>query len=271
MDAHTSAPVIPVSSADTPAPAGKKCSGCQTDNDLGFEFDYAFQPIVHVRSRTIFAHEALVRGPNGEPAYTILDRVTDANRYQFDQACRVKAIENAARLGMQSLLSINFLPNAVYKPEACIRTTLAAAERFGFPTDRIVFEVAESERVVEMDHLLDIFRKYDSLGFHTAIDDFGAGFSGLDLLCHFQPRILKIDMRFVRDIDSNPAKQAVVDGIVHMGSKLGTRIIAEGVETVAERDCLAALGIRLMQGYLFARPAFRALGEIDPAAWRDAD
>lgn len=92
------------------------CGLCRDATPLDFDFSYAYQPIVDVDARQVFAHEALVRGPAGEPAPTVLSRITDANRYQFDQACRSKAIEIAARLGMQSNLSINFLPNAISGP-----------------------------------------------------------------------------------------------------------------------------------------------------------
>jgi EAL domain-containing protein (putative c-di-GMP-specific phosphodiesterase class I) len=168
---------------------------------------------------------------------------------------------------MSSLLSINFLPNAVYQPEACIRSTLEAAQKYGFPVERIIFEVTEGEKVVDRQHLLNIFRKYDELGFRTAIDDFGAGYAGLGLLSEFQPSILKIDMELIRDIECRPAKQAIVEGIIHISAKVGSTVIAEGVETKAEQDWLASAGITLMQGYYFCRPAFQALGEIDPAVW----
>ena len=112
------------------------CDGCQGESrQLGFAFSYAFQPIVDLRDGSIYAHEALIRGPNGESAGSVLAQVNDHNRYRFDQACRVKAIKDAVRLGLadlaQTRLSINFLPNAVYRPEACIRTTLAAARSQG--------------------------------------------------------------------------------------------------------------------------------------------
>ena len=102
---------------------------------------------------------------------------------------------------MQGLLSINFLPNAVYRPEACIRSALAAARKSNLPTERIIFEVTESEQVMDRPHLVNIFREYQRFGFHTAIDDFGAGYAGLNLLAEFQPSILKIDMDLVRNID----------------------------------------------------------------------
>ena len=79
------------------------CTGCQTGQDLDFDFAFAFQPIVDLRDQSIFANEALVRGSNGEGALSVLNRVNDDNRYRFDQACRVKAIELASRLGLASL------------------------------------------------------------------------------------------------------------------------------------------------------------------------
>ena len=132
------------------------CGACSTAHGLDFEFTFAFQPIVDAASRRVFSYEALVRGQGGESAVSILSRVHDGNRYRFDQACRVKAIALAAQLGVETHLNINFLPNAVYRAEACIRTTLVAARRVGFPLDRIIFEVTESENARNPGHLATI-------------------------------------------------------------------------------------------------------------------
>lgn len=247
--------------------ASHKCNQCKNKDALDFDFLFAYQPIVDFAKRSIYAHEALVRGPKGESAYSVLSQVNDNNRYQFDQACRVKAIQGAAELGMKELLSINFLPNAVYQPQACIRSTFEAAEKFNFPTEQIIFEVTESEYIRDRAHLVNIFREYHRLGFRTAIDDFGAGHSGLNLLAEYQPDIVKIDMDLIRGIDSSKPKQAIVKGIVLICAELNKLPLAEGIETAAERDCLHALGIDLMQGYLFCKPAFQAIGTIDPKAW----
>ena len=258
-------PICPAEDAHvTPVPG---CAQCRNSNALDFEFEYAYQPIVDVSTRTIYAHEALVRGPNGESAYSVLSKVDDHNRYMFDQACRVKAIAGAARLGIQEFLSINFLPNAVYRPAACIRSTFAAALEYGFPIDRIIFEVTEGEQVMDRAHLVNIFQEYRRFGFKTAIDDFGAGYAGLNLLATFQPDIVKIDMDLVRDIDSNTAKQVIVTSIVTMCAALNVKVLAEGIETAAERDFLRSAGVNLMQGYLFCKPAFMAVGIIPDAAW----
>jgi EAL domain-containing protein (putative c-di-GMP-specific phosphodiesterase class I) len=250
--------------------AADRCGDCAdhaANPQLGFQFDYAYQPIVDVLQRSAFAHEALVRGPAGESAQSVLSQVTDRNRYRFDQACRVKAIKTAAQLGMRERLSINFLPNAVYKPEVCIRTTLAAARTHGFPIDRIIFEVTEGEHVEDGPWLATILREYQRYGFLTAIDDFGAGYAGLTLLADFTPDIVKLDMALVRGVDSSRSRQAIARGVVRICQDMGVQVIAEGVETAAERDFFLDQGVTLMQGFLFARPAFRAIAPTADSAW----
>src|SRR5207247_527599 len=146
------------------------------------------QPIVDIVDGTAFAYEALVRGPSGEGAWSVLSQVSEANRYAFDQQCRVKAIETATRVGLVGTgarLSINFLPNAVYSPAAC--------------------------------------------------------------------------MELIRAIDSSLPRRMIVDALVKMCTALGVTVIAEGIETAGELEALRALGVRYIQGFHFARPAFEAL------------
>ncbi|CAN5889308.1 EAL domain-containing protein [soil metagenome] len=260
--------MLPISTShDEQAQSSSACKQCKNTEELAIDFVFAYQPIVALSTRSVYAHEALVRGPNGESAYSVLSQVTDINRYSFDQACRTRAIRGAAELGMKELLSINFLPNAVYKPEACIRTTFEAARLYNFPIEQIIFEVTEGEKIQDRPHLVNIFRAYEQFGFHTAIDDFGAGYAGLTLLSEYQPDLIKIDMELVRGVDSSKPKQAIVNGIVSICADLNVRVLAEGIETMAERDFLRDAGIDLMQGYLFCRPAFKAIGIIDPSTW----
>lgn len=245
------------------------CAECRNLDNLGFSFTMAFQPIFNVRTGLPYAYEALVRGLNGESAASILGLVNDQNRYRFDQACRVRAIELAAELGLPAIpdckLSINFLPNAVYRAETCIRATLEAARTFDFPVERLMFEVTEGERVDDPDHLKSIFQEYERQGFTTAIDDFGSGYSGLNFLAMFQPNVLKIDMALTRGIDRDGVRRAIVEGIVLVSERLGITVVAEGIETLEERDTLLALGVDLMQGFLFAKPAVGKLQTMPQA------
>ena len=238
------------------------CSACREGEVLGFEFSMAFQPIVDLRDNSIFAYEALVRGCDGSGAASILGKVNEQNRYAFDQACRIKAVELASRLQIPCFVSINFLPNAVYQAATCIRATLEAARRFGFPTERLIFEITENEELVDKEHLKSIIREYRLKGFKTAIDDFGAGYSGLNLLAEFQPDIIKLDMALVRRICTDPVRQAIVKGILGVCEALHIDVIAEGVETDAELQQLLTLGINLYQGYLFAKPEYETLPNV---------
>jgi EAL domain-containing protein (putative c-di-GMP-specific phosphodiesterase class I) len=242
-----------------------QCAACASGEKFPMAITMAFQPIVNTDTGSVFAHEALVRGENGEGAGLVLSSVNDDNRYAFDQVCRVKAIDLAAGLGLAqtgAMLSINFLPNAVYEPSACIRQTLAAARRASFPIENIIFEFTESERV-DTTHLLKILHAYRAMGFKTAIDDFGAGFAGLGLLAQFQPDIVKLDMDLIRGIDKDGPRRKIVSHTLAMLRDLAVTPVCEGVETVEEYKALADLGVTLMQGYLFSKPALAALSAPD--------
>ncbi|MCB8835988.1 EAL domain-containing protein [Aurantimonas sp. VKM B-3413] len=238
------------------------CPGCQTASPLDFDFSMAFQPIYDITTERVWGYEALVRGVAGEGAYAILSKVRDEQRYRFDQACRVKAIGLASKLfprGEALHLSINFLPNAVYEPYACLRATLAAARKSDFPQDAIMFEFTENEEVSDVSHLQNIITEYRRQGFITALDDFGAGYAGLGLLADFQPDLIKLDMKLVRGVDTSHARQTILSAIIHVARELNIQVLAEGVETEAEFVNLKAAGIKLFQGYYLAKPEFERL------------
>lgn len=239
------------------------CDNCSDKGRLDFDFTMAFQPIVNCASKHIFGYEALVRGLNNESAYSIIAQVNDENRYLFDQHCRVKAIVLAAKLKLDSMLSINILPNAVYKPERCIRTTLDAAKKYGFPTKQIMFEFTENEKIENSDVVKHIVEYYKNSGFTTALDDFGAGYAGLGLLADFQTNIIKIDMGLIRDIDQDKARQIVVKNCLNLFRDLNITPLAEGIETQGEMLWLKDAGVELMQGYFFAKPGFESLPPVD--------
>jgi EAL domain-containing protein (putative c-di-GMP-specific phosphodiesterase class I) len=244
------------------------CDGCRNGQDLGFELRVAFQPIVDLTTGTPYAYEALIRGPEGQGAGWVLAQVTEANRYRFDQACRVAAIRQAVAAGLletDARLSINFLPNAVYSPQACIRLTLQTAAECGLPSERLIFEFTEQEEL-DTDHAARIIGTYRQLGFATALDDFGAGHAGLGLLANIQTDVLKLDMDLIRDIDQHLPRQQIVEAMVGLCRRMDIMLIVEGIETEAELAVLRDLGIRYVQGYLFARPE---LGQL-PLAVRSA-
>ena len=236
----------------------QRCMGCQSAPALP-PFTMAFQPIVDLQAQRIDSYEALVRGPNGEGAGSILSQVNAQNRYAFDQACRVRAIELAASLGMDRQLNINFLPNAVYEPRACIRATLDAAARTGFDPNRLTFEIVETEDVADTPHLLRIIAEYRRQGFKIALDDFATGYSGLTRLADLKPDIVKLDRGVLQDCDRDATRLAILRNMVRLAGEIGVKIVAEGVERAAEVAAARAVGVRYMQGFYFAKPAFEAI------------
>lgn len=232
------------------------CQGCRDGQALDFDLRVAFQPILDLHREVPFAYEALVRGPDGQGAGWVLAQVTEANRYAFDQACRVAAIRQAVAAGLldtDARLSINFLPNAVYSPQACIRLTLATAAECSLPADRLIFEFTENEQL-DPGHVRAIIDAYRALGFATALDDFGAGYAGLGLLADVATDLVKIDMALIRGIGSDGRRSRIVAAMVRLCEEMGIGLIAEGIETESELAVLRDLGIRYVQGYLIARP-----------------
>jgi EAL domain-containing protein (putative c-di-GMP-specific phosphodiesterase class I) len=227
-----------------------------------FDFTMAFQPIIDAVKKEVYAYEALVRGLNGEGALSILAGVQHEYRYDFDQACRIKALCIGQKLKVATRLAINFLPNALNQAENCLRTTLLAARHYEFPLNRIVFELTEGERVADMDHVGTVIRECQQLGLHIAIDDFGAGHSGLNLLADLHPDIIKLDTGLCRGIDGSRARRAIVHGVMVVCQDMEIEVVAEGIESKAELAALGDLGVRYFQGYLFARPAVEQLPSV---------
>ena len=223
------------------------------------DFSYAFQPIVDVVSREVYSYEALIRGRANESAFHVLERVPAHAKYHFDEDSRAVALALAVRLGLNCHLNLNFLPQGLYATDTSVASTLSAAARHALPIDRVILEVTEGEMVADYAHLGQRLNEFRSRGLKLAIDDFGAGYSGLNMLADFQPDQIKIDMNLVRGIDRHGPRQAIVRAVVQVCGDLGIDVIAEGVESLAEYAWFVDHGVRLFQGYLFARPGFESL------------
>jgi EAL domain-containing protein (putative c-di-GMP-specific phosphodiesterase class I) len=223
------------------------------------EFSFAFQPIVDIESHAVFAYEALVRGPANEPASSVLGAIAMSELHAFDRAARIRAIELAASLGLRAGLSLNFLPQSLECFSDAITSTIDAARAAKLAEQQVYLEVTEGEVIRDLAGFSASINQYRSSGIHLAIDDFGAGHSGLNMLAEFQPDVIKIDMHLVRDIDTRGPRQAIVRAVVQACVDLGIDVIAEGVETQAEYRWFKRVGVRLFQGHLFGLPGFESL------------
>lgn len=222
-------------------------------------FSYAFQPIVDVEAGSVVSYEALIRGTDNGSAHGVLSRVPAAEKYWFDIHSRSAAIQLAARLGIATQLNLNIYPRSVFDAGEALVETAEAVFAAGLRLDQIVLEISEAETIEDLAEFGARVSEYRSLGLQTAIDDFGAGFSGLNLLAEFQPDQVKIDMSLVRGIAGHGPRQAIARAVIQVCFDLGIDPVAEGVETVQEYEWFREQGVRLFQGYLFGRPQFEAL------------
>lgn len=220
-------------------------------------FKIALQPIVDAVRRHVVSHEVLLRGPHGEPPQALLAVGDDDDRDALDRRVRARAISLASSLPLKGQLNLNISPRLLSQSDP-IGEMLAIASRCGFSPGRLVMELTEGEAVGDTEGFAAAVNDCRAQGVMVALDDFGAGFSGLNLLAEFQPDIIKLDMNLVRGIASRGPRQAIVRAILGVCTDLGIDVLAEGVETIDEYRWFRDEGVALFQGYLFARPGLES-------------
>ncbi len=207
-----------------------------------------------------FAREGLFRLRDGDgtmiPPGHVFAVASDAGLlFSLDLIARRSAVEAAARAGVRSKVFVNFNPSSVYDPSYCLRTTAAAIQELGMRASDVVFELTETQRAHDKSHLKGILAFYRNAGFGIALDDVGAGWSGLNLLHELRPDYVKIDMDLIRGVHEDPFKQTIVHHLLTIARTHAIGTIAEGIETRGEADWLTEHGVDYLQGYLFGRPA----------------
>jgi EAL domain-containing protein (putative c-di-GMP-specific phosphodiesterase class I) len=224
-----------------------------------FPATFAFQPIADITSRVVFGYEALARGKGGESAAAVFAAVAPTDLHAFDHSARMAAVRLATRLGLKQKISLNVLPGCIESMPDSLDRLLELAVASGLSPAQLMLEITEGEAVQRPKEFSAWLQHYRAQGVCLAIDDFGAGYSGLNLLASFQPDVIKLDMHLVRDIDRAGPRQAIARAVLQVCDDLGIEVIAEGVETVAEMAWFRRVGVRLFQGYLLGRPTFEAL------------
>jgi EAL domain-containing protein (putative c-di-GMP-specific phosphodiesterase class I) len=225
-------------------------------------FAIAFQPIVDVDTGITIAQEALVRGPNGEGAGQVLAQVAPADRYRVDAAIRRAAVSEAHRLGLagtEAALTLNFYPNSAADPDYGLERTVEHADAIGFPRERLVFEISEMEPVEDPDALATHLVALQKRGLRVALDDVGTGHARMPLLMVWRPDGAKIAREVVMGLDLDAERLEHVRQTLGQLEAFGLVPVVEGIETVGEYRALRDMGVRAMQGYLFARPAMGVL------------
>lgn len=218
-----------------------------------------FQPIVD-RDERIYAFEALARFKNEADSLLYPDQVFSAAKtrgrlYALDRLCRMKAVEAAAPLRTKTF--INFIPTSIYSPEFCLQSTVQLAAKLNVDPSLFVFEVVETEKTEDVDHLKRILAFYKEKGFHYALDDVGEGFSTVEMLAELQPNYMKLDRAHVQGVAGDAAKQRTAKLFLETALRIGSIPLAEGIESREDFEWLKQRGYRLFQGYLFGKPSPR--------------
>ncbi|MBT2582942.1 EAL domain-containing protein [Planococcus sp. ISL-109] len=221
-----------------------------------------YQPIVDAE-RNVYAYEMLARfhDANGKMIYpnTIFPAAKSRGRlYALDRVCRMTAVRAAAKLSGEKAF-INFIPTSIYSPEFCLRSTIELAHETGVDPKQIVFEVVESEKVDDLEHLKHILGYYKSRGFQYALDDVGEGYSTAEVLDELKPHFMKLDMQYVHGVANDTAKQSVAQSFLQKAQGVGSTPLAEGIETEEDFLWLKEQGYQLFQGYYFGKPAAEPL------------
>jgi EAL domain-containing protein (putative c-di-GMP-specific phosphodiesterase class I) len=222
----------------------------------------AFQPIVDIGTRQVVGHEGLSRGPRGTDLESPGALFGLAARCgvveELERACRRQAFRDWTVFGSPSRLFLNTVPATVRDPSFLGRGVLDYLGEGQSPRF-VTLEITEGQVIQNLNLYREAMHSFIELGFSFAIDDVGAGYSGLETIANLGASYLKIDMALVRDVHQKRVTQQVVKAILDMATSTGATVIAEGIQTIEEADTLAGLGVRYGQGYLFSRP-------IDPYA-----
>jgi EAL domain-containing protein (putative c-di-GMP-specific phosphodiesterase class I) len=216
-----------------------------------------FEPIVQLASREVIGFEALSRGPVGtgmETPAALFGIAEQADReYELDSLCRRRALANARGIAPHQLLFLNILPTCIQDPDfqaVRVRETLAT---LGLGPRNLVLEVSERQAISNFPIFREATDHFSRLGFRIALDDTGAGFSSLEAALELSPDFLKIDMSLVRGIEESPVKQELLRGLKAVAGKMGSTLIAEGIETEHELEVIRGLGIECGQGFHLGR------------------
>jgi len=217
-----------------------------------------FQPIVELKSRQVLGYEALSRGPAGSVYQMPLRLIEMAKEvdlvFELDRKFRRRSFAAAVSLPARAKLFVNVFPSAMYDPEFQGPALVRLAEDQGLSPDRVVLEITEKAAIENYDLFAEAVAELTRFGFSIAVDDVGAGYSGLETIAHLNPRYLKFDEKLIRNIDSSYIRREMTRALKAFADRIGSTIIAEWIERDGELRTLLDLGIEYGQGFLLGRP-----------------
>ncbi|MDM3229104.1 diguanylate phosphodiesterase [Citrobacter sp. Cf087] len=229
------------------------------------DFSFAFQPIIDPMSQRVIALEALIRGRDGETPATYFDNLNPEELYTADLQSKKTAFAMASALGLNDkMLSVNLLPMTLVNKPNAVSFLINEIAAHGLVPEQIIVEFTESEVISRFDTFAQAVKSLKAAGICVAIDHFGAGFAGLQLLSRFQPDRIKISRELITNVHKSGPRQAIIQAIIKCCASLEIMISAVGVEKPEEWMWLESAGIEIFQGNLFAQAR---LNGIPSVAW----
>lgn len=226
---------------------------------LADQLSTVFQPVVDLRDGSVLGYEALSRGPAGSVYQMPLRLFEMAERadlvFELDRKCRRRALTSAKQLPRSDKLFVNVYPSAMYDPEFQGAALARLVESQGLSPERVVLEITEKSAIENYEVFAEALGELTKHGFAIAVDDVGAGYSGLEKIAHLNPKYLKFDRELIREIDSSYIRREMTRALASFAQSIGSAIIAEGIERPEERQTLIDLGVEFGQGFLLGRPA----------------
>jgi EAL domain-containing protein (putative c-di-GMP-specific phosphodiesterase class I) len=218
----------------------------------------AYQAIMELKDRTVLGFEALSRGARGtglESAYALFGAAEEHGLLvELDRLCRRRALLSSGRIPTNAKIFVNTLPATIRDPQFRGKALIDFLDRAQVSPDRIVIEITEKLVIENYNLFREAMAYFTDLGMSFAVDDVGAGYSGLEAIARLKPHYLKIDISLVRDVHVSLVNREMVKAIIAMGHGIGAAVIAEGIHTEDEALALQTMGIDWGQGYLLARP-----------------
>jgi EAL domain-containing protein (putative c-di-GMP-specific phosphodiesterase class I) len=223
----------------------------------GGEVRSVYQPLVDLRARSTIGFEALTRvapGPFSNPEELFRTAQDHGALWNLERLCRARALDGLPPMQAHQLLFLNIESESFHDPELVGSTFLDELRRVGLAPHKIVLEVTEHSAIEDFDDFRGVLQRLRDCGFLLAMDDVGAGYSGLQAIAEIEPDFLKLDMALVRDLHNRPVKRKLISTIRRFTESTGATLVAEGVERPEELASLAHLGVRCAQGFLLAQP-----------------
>lgn len=229
------------------------------------QYTLALQPIIDPLAQNIIALEALIFTPQGEITDAYFASLRDDEIYEVDLASKKVAFEMVRERDLRGqIVSVNLLPMTLVKIPNAVDYLLHEIKINGLVPEQVVVEFTEHEVVSGIEEFTAAVRGLKSAGISVAIDNFGAGFAGLQLLAQFQPDRIKINADLIRNVHKSGPRQAIVQAIINCCQSLEIVVSALGVEKAEEWMWLESAGISHFQGDLFAKPYLQGVPAI---AW----